>query len=130
MIARPKKRSRVVVVDSKPNDYASLLADKAFGETDFEFFDQARKVLRYSPERDPQLCVINMNLPDMNGLDLYHMVSVRWPDTPVYLVGDDYRPEDEISARVSGATFYFCKPLQSEWLAAATRSKESDLVTV
>ncbi len=120
MIAPNIERSQVVIVDSKPNDYTTLVRSKPLGQANFEFFDSGRAALRFEPTKPPQLWVININLPDMSGLDLYHMISSRWPDSPIYLVGDDYRPEDEINARISGATFYFCKPLQSEWLAAAT----------
>lgn len=120
MISATKPVSRVVVVDSHPNDYTSITHSKEFGRVRFEFFSSARAALRDDSNLHPELCVINMNLPDMSGLDLYDMLSERWPGVPVYLVGDDYRPEDEVRARSSGATFYFCKPLQREWLAAAT----------
>ena len=47
------------------------------------------------------------------------------PETPVYMVSDEYRPDEEISARSSGATMYFCKPLQSEWLLSSSAYAES-----
>ena len=123
MIAPPKQKSHVIVVDSKPNDYTPLIRSKKLVATDFEFFDTGSAALRHEPNEAPKLWVININLPDMSGLDLYHLIANRWPDTTIYLVGDDYRPEDEISARSSGATFYFCKPLQTEWLTAATQQQ-------
>ena len=120
MIAQPKHRAFIVVVDPEPNDYLSLSHTKELGDADFEFLKSARDALRFESERTPELWIINMNLPDMSGLDVYTMLVSRWPGVPVYLVGDDYRPEDEVSARSSGATFYFCKPLDGRWLAGAT----------
>jgi DNA-binding response OmpR family regulator len=120
MISPSRPHSRIVVVDSHPNDYDTIAHSQEFGRVDFQFHRDGRSVLRDENEAHPELCVINMNLPDMSGLDLYDMLADRWPGVPMYLVGDDYRPEDEVRARSSGATFYFCKPLQREWLAAAT----------
>jgi DNA-binding response OmpR family regulator len=119
MIAQPRYRPRVVIVDAQPNDFASLTRCDPLADTEFDFLRTGRDALRYDAVRAPELWVINMHLPDMSGLDLYEMLEQQWPDTPVYMVGDDYRPEDEIEARISGATFYFCKPLEADWLAAA-----------
>ena len=122
MIAPVRPQSRIVVVDSHPNDYDAIAHSKEFGRVDFQFHRSGRSLLRDRDHDCPELCVINMNLPDMPGLDVYEMVCQRWPGVPVYLVGDDYRPEDEVQARSSGATFYFCKPLQREWLAVASEA--------
>ena len=122
MISPAKQRSRILVVDAHPNDYDSIAHSSDFREVSFEFLQDGRSLLRNRDETCPELCVINMNLPDMSGLDVYDMVTQRWPGVPVYLVGDDYRPEDEVRARSSGATFYFCKPLQREWIAAAAET--------
>ena len=119
MIAYPKLHAKIVVVDSQPHDYAAVARDARREDMQLEFLSTGRAALRFRGDVAPRLWVINMHLPDMSGLDLYKMLEQRWPDTPVFLVGDDYRPEDEIHARMSGATFYFCKPLESDWLAAA-----------
>ena len=118
MIAPVRPHSRIVVVDAHPNDYDTIAHSPEFNHCEFQFHRDGRSALRDDDREYPELCVINMNLPDMSGLDLYEMVNERWPGVPVYMVGDDYRPEDEVQARISGATFYFCKPLQCEWLAA------------
>ena len=120
MISPATPHSRILVVDAHPNDYDTVVHNKEFGQIDFEFHREGRSLLRDNNKDYPELCVININLPDMCGLDLYDMVVERWPGVKVFLVGDDYRPEDEVRARTSGAMFYFCKPLQGEWLASAT----------
>ena len=119
MISPSTPVSRIVVVDAHPNDYDSLASANSSSRVAFQFHRDGRSVLRDEGQSCPELCVININLPDMSGLDLYDMLTERWPGVPVYFVGDDYRPEDEVLARSSGATFYFCKPLQREWLSAA-----------
>lgn len=119
MISFPQTYPKVVVVDAQPNDYATVARNIRRDNLDIVFLPTGRAALRFHEKIPPRLWVINIRLPDMSGLDLYKMLEQRWPDTPVYLVGDDYRPEDEIHARMSGATFYFCKPLESDWLSAA-----------
>jgi DNA-binding response OmpR family regulator len=119
MIALVKKRSRIAVVDPNPSDYAAVAHGAGFLGLEFTFHREARSLLRDEKGEVPKLCLINMNLPDMSGLDLYDMLADRWPHVPIYLVGDDYRPDDEVKARASGATVYFCKPLEREWLTAA-----------
>ena len=119
MISHVIPPARVVVVDAHPQDYDFLASDRALSRLEFEFFPDGRSLFRDRQTRSPELAIVNMHLPDMSGLDVYQVIFQRWPEIPVYLVGDDYRPNDEIEARTSGAMFYFCKPLQREWLTAA-----------
>ena len=113
--------SRIVVVDADPGDYETEVHGLESGRTQVEFHSTARSVLRSPRRHPPELCIVNLQLPDMSGLDLYHMLIDRWPGVPIYLVGDEYNPDDEIRARCSGATLYFCKPIESGWLSAATQ---------
>jgi DNA-binding response OmpR family regulator len=107
-------------VDADPEGYDAEVHDLESRRTQVEFYSSARSVLRSSKRHPPELCIVNLQLPDMSGLDLYQMLIDRWPGVPIYLVGDKYNPEDEIRARCSGATLYFCKPIESGWLSAAT----------
>ena len=116
MISQATKPARILVVDSQPNDYDAIVHNLALGKVDFCFHVNGRSLLRDPVNEYPDLCVINVNLPDMSGIDVFNMVNQRWPGVRVYLVGDDYQPEDEIKARTSGAMCYFCKPLQGAWL--------------
>ena len=68
---------------------------------------------------DYDIILLDLNLPDMSGTDLQELLRARGSKVPVMLVGDQYRVEDEIDARSSGATMYFAKPLQREWLLAS-----------
>ena len=119
MITQVRKPAKIVVVDPQPNDYDAILRNQSLSRIDFQFHGNGRSLLRDQTTEHPDLCVINVNLPDMSGIDVFKMVDQRWPGVPVYLVGDDYRPEDEIKARISGAMCYFCKPLQGAWLVEA-----------
>jgi DNA-binding response OmpR family regulator len=114
----PANTSTICVVDPHPDDYSELVNSATGDGTRIQFMKSARDALRYRSDQAPELWVINVDLPDMSGSDLHSMIRSRFPGVPFYLVGDGYRAEDEIAARSCGATMYFCKPLQSEWLLA------------
>lgn len=82
----------------------------------------ASAALRIPTDRPPLFSVVNTELPEMSGFDLRAMLIERWPAAPCYLISDAYDPECEVRARCSGATLYFCKPLERGWLAAAMRA--------
>jgi DNA-binding NarL/FixJ family response regulator len=106
----------VYVVDSQPSDYRHLVQNNDDSQQTFAFLSDARSALRVNPSSSNAVWIINLDLPDMSGLDLFSMLRSRFPTSPVYIVGDDYHPEQERAARMSGASLYFCKPIQQEWL--------------
>lgn len=65
--------------------------------------------------------LININLPDVNGADLVEMLRQRRNRSFICLISDHYRPEDELTARYSGAMMYLCKPLSTSWLVHLSR---------
>ena len=115
MIMCPRS-STICVVDAAPNDYDGMAETMPSQDGQLQFVRSGRAALRVDPAVDPDLWIINMDLPDMSGLDLYPMIRSRFPGVPIYLVADRHSADNEIRARSSGATMFFCKPLQSEWL--------------
>ncbi len=122
MIRSLHRDTKVYVVDRSPSDYRHLVDSAQDDEQTFAFFSDGRSALRVNPSSSHAVWIINLDLPDMSGLDLYQMLRSRFPASPVFVVNDQYRPDDERAARMSGATLYFCKPIQQEWLDQ-TRAK-------
>lgn len=120
MIARATNQPQVFVVDANADDYSELRENMTQDGYRVEVCTSGRAALRHDPTNAPELWVVNMNLPDMSGPDLLSMLRWRYPGVPICLVSDQFRAEDEISARCSGAELYLCKPVESEWLTAAT----------
>jgi len=119
MICPSTNRDKVYVVDAEPGDYRALIQEMTDADVEFTFFGSGRDALRTNPDDSPRVWIVNMKLSDMPGTDLYSMLRSRGCNTPVLMIGDAYDMEDEMSARTSGATLYFTKPLPSEWLFAA-----------
>ena len=124
MTRRPINLPQVFVVDANNNDYRELVDTMADEGYRLEVCTSGRAALRKDPANPPELWVVNMNLPDMSGPDLLSMLRWRYPGVPICLVSDDYRVEDEIAARCSGAEMYLCKPIESEWLTAASAAAQ------
>lgn len=109
------KKSSICVVDARPADYDAIVARAEREDAEVSFASSAREALRLRPA-NPEMWVVNCDLPDLSGLELLDMLRSRFPDTPVCMISDEYRPEDEIASRCRGASMYLCKPLVPDWL--------------
>ena len=118
MICHTNKNAKIFVVDPQATDYAGMVGEAVYDSVKFIFFDDGRGALSSPTAEEPELWVVNMNLPDMSGTDFQELLRQRGSKVPVMLVGDEYRVEDEIDARSSGASMYFAKPLQRDWILA------------
>ena len=112
----------IVVVDADLADYTSLLNLQSSVETEVSIylFSSARTALRVLPDSIGQRIpvnwfLINTVLPDMSGFDLLQMLRSRLNRAASVLVGSQYHPEDELTARRVGSAMYVCKPLHPSW---------------
>ena len=116
MIQALSSACQVVVVDPRHADYAHLLDGAVSGDLSLRLLATGRAALRAANELDPDLWVINTRLPDMDGVDLFEMLSDRLEHVPVVLVADEYSADAEIQVRRVGAPVFACKPLDPTWL--------------
>ena len=115
-MAELREAATIWVVDSRPEDYVSMLADPDCEGQYFRFFHSADAALRAGRDVEPKLWIINMDLPDLDGVELCEMLRSRFSEVPMYLVCDEYDVEAELGARRCGATMFFCKPVSSQWI--------------
>ena len=54
--------------------------------------------------------LLNLKLPDMDGITLLHWVRARWPDTLICVVTGHEDPVVRQSVAHAGAVFFFAKP--------------------
>ena len=74
----PSHKTTVCVVDASPDDYRTISGPGSKEDPKFVFKRTARDALRLSPAAHPELWIINMQLPDMSGVDLHDMNDVMW----------------------------------------------------
>ncbi len=116
MIWDPNLRPKVFVVDSSPNDYEQWVESSNRAGTQVVFFESGRAALQALAAETPAMWIVNLRLSDMSGADLQSMLRTGGCRAPIALVGDEYRPSDEITARCAGADLYFAKPIPYEVL--------------
>jgi DNA-binding response OmpR family regulator len=115
----PAKHSQVdyvVVADKKLDDYGPLVVELSERGVRVGLFSTGEEALRAASGNAATLWVVNVNLPDMTGVSLLKLVRRRLPRSTVFLVGDEYSAEDELTARAGGASAYVCKPPSAAWL--------------
>lgn len=110
--------SAVYLVDGDKSAYQKAPAGINPQEIDLRYLATAAEALRIPKYQAPLLYLVNVTLSDMSGFELYGMLRERWPRVPGYLISDTYSMDDEIRARCTGSTLYFCKPLVEGWLAS------------
>ena len=117
MIHNQQFKTMIVVVDPDRAGYNAIAATAENDGTSVHFLAGGRAALRLNPIGGVALWLINVELPDMSGFDLFEMLRERLDEgTAVCMVAATYRVEEELRACRAGATMYVCKPLEATWL--------------
>lgn len=109
---------RILIVDDDP--LGSRLVQFLLTEQGHavEMVDNPRGALALLRKQPPDLMLLDVNLPQQNGFDLYQRLRELGLDLPViFLTGKD-ELEDRVQGLSMGADDYICKPYQPAELAA------------
>ncbi|HEV7203959.1 MAG TPA: response regulator transcription factor [Jatrophihabitans sp.] len=68
-------------------------------------------------EKEPDLMVLDLMLPGIDGLEVCRQVRQRWPNLPVVMLTALAEPEDRIAGLEVGADDYVTKPFSPRELA-------------
>lgn len=69
----------------------------------------------------PDLLVLDLNLPEMDGMQVLKEIRTRWPMLPVLVLTARSRTEDLVSGFEQGADDYLVKPFSVKELVARTK---------
>jgi len=116
-----KPLDTVLVLDPDADVYARLRELTSTDGLQWHTYRDATSALRSARMRTSVALLIAVELPDMNGFDALRLFRQRERRTPICLVGQTYRPEDERRAMLNRATMYVCRPLNSERMAQFVR---------
>jgi len=111
---RPRK---VCVIDPRPGDYRHLVGDESLAGSRLEFLASGREALQAAIFGGVDVWVVNVELPDLSGLELCEMLRARDRKATIYLVTDQYHPDDERQAWLRGASMFRAKPAEVCWFA-------------
>ncbi len=82
--------------------------------------DNARDALSEIPVRRPDLIILDLGLPDMNGIQVIKRLR-EWTQTPIVVLSVRDSDEDKIAALDAGADDYLTKPFSVGELMARLR---------
>ena len=72
-----------------------------------------------NPAVDPSIVLLDLNLPDQDGVELAHALRSEHVSAPLVLVSGQPQSEIEFASRETGAIAAFQKPVTPSRLAAA-----------
>jgi len=71
----------------------------------------------------PPLVVLDVHMPDMNGIEVCKIIKQRWPKTMVLQTSATYiTTEDRVRGLEGGADAYLIEPIETEELVATVRA--------
>jgi DNA-binding NtrC family response regulator len=65
---------------------------------------------------NPNLVILDLTMPEINGMDLLNQIKSRDPQTRVVMITGNYAIDTAIKAIQQGAIDYVCKPVSAEKL--------------
>ncbi|MEE9296157.1 MAG: response regulator [Phycisphaerae bacterium] len=80
------RRMRVLVVEDEPrlrDVLARAIPDMGFDVVDVARAAQAIKTFEHQP---PDIAILDINLPDMDGMDLFEVIHSQWPGTQIIIL--------------------------------------------
>jgi two-component system KDP operon response regulator KdpE len=135
--AKPAPAQRILVIDDEPQILRALrvvLRDAGFEVVPAE---TAAEALDRAAVRPPQAAIVDLMLPDMDGIELTRLLR-EWSEMPILVLSAVGEEEQKVRALQAGADDYITKPFGSRELVARLqaalrrggRSEEEPRITV
>jgi two-component system OmpR family response regulator len=112
---------RVLVVDDEPNLADLLTMALRYEGWDIKTAHDGYTALRTAREFKPDAVVLDIMLPDLNGLDVMRRLRDDLPDVPVLFLTAKDAVEDRIAGLTAGGDDYVTKPFSLEEVVARVR---------
>ena len=112
----------VFVVDDDVSVRESLEALIGFAGFQVQVFATAREFLVHPRIDAPSCLVLDLALPDLNGLDLQQRVAAERPDMPIIFITGYGDVPTSVEAMKKGAVEFLTKPFSDEILLEAIRN--------
>jgi FixJ family two-component response regulator len=87
-----------------------------------ETFSSAQEFLNHPPVRVPNCLILDVSLPDLNGLELQERIAAERNDMPIIFITGYGDVPMTVKAMKAGATEFLTKPLARDILLSAIKS--------
>ena len=112
--------ARILVVDDEPAILRAVRTNLARHGFQVETVEDGQQALESYARRRPDLILLDLGLPDMDGLEVIRAVRA-WASTPIVVLSVRGAERDKVAALDLGADDYLTKPFGVEELLARIR---------
>ena len=107
---RPETKPRILVVDDEPSIVDAVATSLRYEGFDVEEASNGRMALAAAEQRPPDLVVLDIMLPDLDGLEVTRRLRSDGMRMPVLFLTARDALEDKIAGLTVGADDYVAKP--------------------
>ncbi len=112
---------RVLVVDDEVNIAELISMALRYEGWDISTAHAGNKAVRLAKEQKPDAIVLDVMLPDIDGLEVLRRIRTNQPDVPVLFLTARDAVEDRVAGLTAGGDDYVTKPFSIEELVARLR---------
>ncbi|QES51223.1 DNA-binding response regulator [Streptomyces venezuelae] len=113
--------TRVLVVEDDPQLVRALKINLQARKFEVEEAPNGTSALHLAAARNPDVIVLDLGLPDMDGIDV--IKSIRgWSRVPILVLSARHTSEEKVRALDAGADDYVTKPFSMDELLARLRA--------
>jgi two-component system KDP operon response regulator KdpE len=113
--------TRVLVVDDEPQILRALRVNLAARSYQVVTAGTGKQALDVAAREHPDLIVLDLGLPDMDGVDVIRELRI-WSPVPIVILSGRLNSSEKIRALDAGADDYVTKPFNVDELAARVRA--------
>ncbi|WP_214410712.1 response regulator [Sphaerisporangium fuscum] len=113
--------TRVLVVDDEPQILRALRINLVARHFEVALAEDGGSALREAADWHPDLVLLDLGLPDIDGVDVIHGLR-GWSTTPIIVLSGRAGNQDKIEALDAGADDYVTKPFHIDELLARIRA--------
>lgn len=114
--------TRVLVIDDEPQLRRTLLMNLRARDYDVVTASTAEEGIEHVLRLPPDLIILDLGLPDRDGLEVIHEVAEREPSVPIVVLSARAGSQDKVTALDLGAVDYITKPFDMNELIARLRT--------
>ncbi|MEU7315925.1 response regulator [Streptomyces sp. NPDC007083] len=112
---------RVLVVDDEPQIVRALVINLKARKYEVGAAHDGATALRMAADRHPDAVVLDLGLPDMDGVDVIHGIR-GWTRVPILVLSARQTSDEKVEALDAGADDYVTKPFGMDELLARLRA--------
>ncbi|MBA0052011.1 response regulator [Streptomyces sp. AJS327] len=112
---------RVLVVDDEPQIVRALVINLRARQYEVDAATDGAAALQHVVERPPDVVVLDLGLPDMDGVDVIRGIR-RWTRIPILVLSARQTSDEKVEALDAGADDYVTKPFGMDELLARLRA--------